>query len=79
MTKKGAKKKISFHEFSDEELAKLYTENKKELRELRFNLVTSVVPNVRRFRAAKRDIARILTVQRERAKKAQVAQVEVSS
>ena len=79
MAKKGSRKKISFHEFSDEELAKLYTENKKELQELRFNLVTSVVPNIRRFRAAKRDIARILTVQRERANKAEVSQVEVSS
>ena len=76
MAKKGSKKKISFHELSDEELTKLYIENKKELQELRFNLVTSVVPNIRRFRAAKRDIARILTVQRERAIKAQAAQVE---
>lgn len=59
-------KKISFGELTDEELNARYDEYKKELQDLRFKMVTSTVPNVRRMRFLKRDIARIMTVRRQR-------------
>ncbi|MCB1145417.1 MAG: 50S ribosomal protein L29 [Leptospiraceae bacterium] len=62
-----AKTKISFHELSEEELAKVLREAKNELRELRFKSVTAAVPNPKRIGALKKDVARVLTVQRLRA------------
>ena len=66
MLKKGKQKKASIHEMSDQELDSMYNDLKKEHQELRFKLVTSTVPNVRRIRHIKKDIARILTVKRKR-------------
>jgi large subunit ribosomal protein L29 len=51
---------------SDEELNQLLSESQKKLRELRFNLASGKVKNVRTIRALKKDIARILTILNEK-------------
>jgi large subunit ribosomal protein L29 len=51
---------------SDEELNQLLSESQKKLRELRFNLASGKVKNVRAIRALKKDIARILTILNEK-------------
>ena len=56
------KKKVIFSELRVEELEKLKVDIKKELQELRFQLVTSTVPNIRKIRNLKKNYARILTV-----------------
>jgi large subunit ribosomal protein L29 len=53
-------------ELSDAELVEKHAEYKQELFNLRFQLVTGQLDNVRELKAAKRSIARVLTVQRER-------------
>ncbi|MFA5360395.1 MAG: 50S ribosomal protein L29 [Candidatus Paceibacterota bacterium] len=51
---------------SDEELNQLLSESQKRLRELRFNLASGKVKNVRTIRVLKKDIARILTILNEK-------------
>ncbi len=51
---------------SDSELKKLYADTQKKLFEGRFNLESGKVKNVSSFKEYKRDIARILTLLRER-------------
>jgi len=46
----------------DVELNQLLSESQKKLRELRFNLASGKVKNVRTIRVLKKDIARILTI-----------------
>jgi len=53
-------------ELSDAELVEKHAEYKQELFNLRFQLVTGQLDNVRRLKLAKQDIARVLTIQRER-------------
>jgi large subunit ribosomal protein L29 len=53
---------------SDEELDKKLSESRKELFNLRFQSATGALENSARLRAAKREIARILTLQFERAR-----------
>ena len=53
-------------ELSDAELVEKHAEYKQDLFNLRFQLVTGQLDNVRRLKLAKRSIARVLTVQRER-------------
>lgn len=50
----------------DQELNQLLYESQKKLRELRFNLASGKVKNVRTIRALKKDMARILTILSER-------------
>ncbi len=54
-------------ELSDEELAKRLGESREELFNLRFQDATGALDNTARLGLTKRDIARILTVQAERA------------
>lgn len=57
-----------FHEMTDEELKKQLLSSRRELMELRFNFaVARSLPNPSRVRQLKRNVARILTVNRERA------------
>ena len=49
-----------------EELAQTLAENKEELFNLRFQNVTGQLDNPQRLKQVKREIARILTVMRER-------------
>ena len=53
-------------ELSDEELAKRLDESRDELFRLRFQVATGALENTARLKIAKHDVARILTVQRER-------------
>lgn len=53
---------------SDEDLDKKLAETRKELFNLRFQSATGALENSARLRANKREIARILTVQFERAR-----------
>ena len=53
-------------ELSDEELAKRLDESREELFRLRFQIATGALENTARLKLAKHDVARILTVQRER-------------
>ena len=53
-------------ELADDELVERLEENREELFNLRFQVVTGQLANPRRIREVKREIARILTVQRER-------------
>ena len=55
-------------DLSDEELAKRLAETREEVFRLRFQLATGALENTARLAQVKRDVARILTVQRERAK-----------
>lgn len=50
----------------EEELNQLLSESQKKLRELRFNLASGKVKNVRTIRVLKKDIARILTILNEK-------------
>jgi large subunit ribosomal protein L29 len=54
------------HDLSDAELIRRLNETRKELFNLRFQAATGALENSARVRGAKRDIARILTVQNER-------------
>ena len=53
-------------ELSDEELVLRVRESKEELFNLRFQMATGALENTARIAIAKREIARILTVQAER-------------
>jgi len=53
-------------ELPDQELAESLAENKEELFNLRFQNVTGQLDNPQRLKQVKREIARILTVMRER-------------
>jgi large subunit ribosomal protein L29 len=48
-----------------EELQKILQENQEKLRQLRFDLSSGKVKNVREIRKIKKDIARILTLLKE--------------
>ncbi len=54
-------------ELSDAELVEKYDQFKQQLFDLRFALVTGQLENPTRLRQVRHDIARVLTVQRERA------------
>lgn len=51
---------------TDEELNQLLHESQRKLRELRFNLASGKVKNVRTIRALKKDMARIFTILKEK-------------
>jgi large subunit ribosomal protein L29 len=53
-------------ELSDEELERRLAEGRENLFNLRFQLATGALENTARLQLAKRDIARILTIQAER-------------
>lgn len=53
----------------EQELNALLSESQRKLRELRFNLSSGKVKNVRTIRVLKKDIARILTILNEKAQK----------
>ena len=53
-------------ELNDVELAEQHDELKEELFNLRFQLATGQLDNPQLLKQARRDIARVLTVQRER-------------
>jgi len=53
-------------ELSDGELDERLNEAKEELFNLRFQLVTGQLDNYRRLKQVRHDIARVLTVQRQR-------------
>jgi large subunit ribosomal protein L29 len=60
-------KAAELRELSDSELAEKHDQCKQELFDLRFALVTGQLDNPNRLRQVRHDIARVLTVQRERA------------
>ena len=47
---------------SKKDLERILQENREKLRQLRFNLASGKVKNVREIRQIKKDIARILTI-----------------
>ncbi|MEX0592329.1 MAG: 50S ribosomal protein L29 [Nitriliruptoraceae bacterium] len=53
-------------ELPDDELRQQFAEGKEELFNLRFQIVTGQLDNPRRIAEVKREIARVLTVMRER-------------
>ena len=53
-------------DLTDEELAERLADTRKELFNLRFQSATGALENTTRLRLARREIARILTVQHER-------------
>jgi large subunit ribosomal protein L29 len=53
-------------ELPDDELQQRYSESKEELFNLRFQVVTGQLDDPRRLSKVKREIARVLTVMRER-------------
>ena len=53
-------------DLSDEELGRRLAETRHELFNLRFQAATGALENSARLRLAKREIARILTIRRER-------------
>ena len=53
-------------ELPDDELRQRYAEAKEELFNLRFQAVTGQLDDPRRLSSVRRDIARVLTVMRER-------------
>jgi len=61
-------------ELSDAELVEKHDEYKQELFNLRFQLVTGQLDNVRELKRVRQSIARVLTVQRERELAAQQAE-----
>lgn len=60
-------KAAELREFSDEELDGKLRELQEELFNLRFQLATGQIENVGRIRTVRRDIARLKTVQQQRA------------
>ncbi|MBA2316299.1 MAG: 50S ribosomal protein L29 [Euzebyales bacterium] len=59
-------KAAELRELSDAELVEKFEEAKDELFNLRFANVTGQLDNVRRLIEVRKDIARVMTVQRER-------------
>ncbi|HVM13294.1 MAG TPA: 50S ribosomal protein L29 [Egibacteraceae bacterium] len=64
-------------ELSDAELVEKFEEHKEELFNLRFRMATGQLDNFRRLKEVRHDIARVLTVQRERELAAAPTQAEV--
>jgi large subunit ribosomal protein L29 len=54
-------------ELSDDELSRKLAEQREELFNIRFQTATGALENTARLKQTKREIARILTVQNERA------------
>jgi large subunit ribosomal protein L29 len=54
-------------DLTNEELGRKLAETRRELFNLRFQAATGALENTARLRLAKREIARILTIQQERA------------
>ena len=54
------------HDLTNDELARRLVDTRKELFNLRFQSATGALENTARLKLAKREIARILTVQHER-------------
>ena len=50
---------------SENELKKLFQDNREKLRALKFDLASGKVKNVREIRSLKKDIARILTLSKQ--------------
>ncbi|MBU4481001.1 50S ribosomal protein L29 [Patescibacteria group bacterium] len=61
-------KTLELREKSKEELQKLLQENRERLRQLRFDLVSGKVKNVKEIRETKKDIARIQTLLKSKIK-----------
>jgi large subunit ribosomal protein L29 len=57
----------NLRDLSDEELERKLAEARQELFNLRFQAATGALENTARLRQTRREIARILTVRRERA------------
>ncbi len=55
-----------FHDLTDEDLEHRLADTRQELFNLRFQAATGALENTARLRLAKREIARILTVQHQR-------------
>jgi large subunit ribosomal protein L29 len=55
-------------QLSDEELIRKIAESREELFNLRFQAATGALENTARLQLAKREIARILTIQHERSR-----------
>jgi large subunit ribosomal protein L29 len=64
---RGVMKAAELRDLSDEELRGKLREPQEELFNLRFQLATGQIENVGRIRAVRRDIARLKTVQQQRA------------
>jgi large subunit ribosomal protein L29 len=62
-------KSQKFHDMTDAELAEQYGSLKNELFNLRFQQTTGQLKNPLMIRTIKKDIARVLTIQKERANK----------
>ena len=60
-------KASELRDLSDEELRRKMRELQEELFNLRFQLATGQIENVSRIRTVRRDIARVKTVQQQRA------------
>ena len=59
-------KPVEIREFTDEELNKKENDIREELFNLRVQLATNQTTNVSRIRKLKKDLARLLTIARER-------------
>ena len=59
-------KASELRELSDEELVRRLAESRENLFNLRFQLATGALENTARLGLARRDIARIMTIQAER-------------
>ena len=64
---RGVMKAAELRDLSDEELRGKVRELQEELFNLRFQLATGQIENVGRIRTVRRDIARLKTVQQQRA------------
>jgi large subunit ribosomal protein L29 len=64
---RGVMKASELRDLSDEELRRKVRELQEELFNLRFQLATGQIENVGRIRTVRRDIARLKTVQQQRA------------
>ncbi len=71
-------KASELRELSDAELVEKFEEHKEELFKLRFRLATGQLDNVRRLKQVRQDIARVLTVQRERQLAAGSTEAEIT-
>jgi large subunit ribosomal protein L29 len=64
---RGVMKATELRDLSDEELRGKLRELQEELFNLRFQLATGQIENVGRIRTVRRDVARLKTVQQQRA------------
>ncbi len=58
---------IELRQKSPKELQRILEENMEKLRQLRFDLISGKVKNVREIRMLRKDIARILTIKKQHA------------